>query len=80
MALTNHDYIIKNMVFRKNGMGWWEASFTCADGYKYSICDNATGRVVKPRLRDQLLKRVMGQTDHPIQKVVRVTQKVIDKA
>lgn len=80
MALTNQDYIVKNMVFRKNTMGWWEASFTCADGYRYSICDNATGRAVKPRLRDHLLKRVMGQKDHPIQKVVHVTQKVIDKA
>lgn len=80
MALTNYDYIVKNMVFKKNTMGWWEASFTCADGYRYSVCDSATGRTVKPRLRDHLAKTVMAQADHPIQKVVQVTRKVIDKA
>ena len=65
----NKKYIIENLKFRKNTMGWWEVSFTCADGFCYTIADSGTGRAVKTKLRDEIVDRVLDQFEHPIQKV-----------
>ena len=62
-------YIVENLKFRKNTMGWWEVSFTCADGFCYTVADSDTGRAVKTKLRDEIVNRVLGQFEHPIQKV-----------
>lgn len=70
MTIADKDYIIKNIRYGKNTMGW-EASFTCADGYRYGIYDSTGGRQVKNRLRDRIVLTVMSQKDHPIQKVSR---------
>ena len=66
----NKKYIIENLKFRKNTMGWWEVSFTCADGFCYSISDSGTGRATKTKLRDQIVNQVLDQFEHPIQKVI----------
>ena len=65
----NKKYIIENLKFSKNTMGWWEVSFTCADGFCYTVADSDTGRAVKIKLRDEIVNRVLGQFEHPIQKV-----------
>ena len=65
----NRKYIVENLKFCKNTMGWWEVSFTCADGFCYSISDSGTGRAVKTKLRDQIVNEVLDQFEHPIQKV-----------
>lgn len=65
----NKRYIVENLKFCKNTMGWWEVSFTCADGFCYSISDSGTGRAVKTKLRDQIVKEVLDQFEHPIQKI-----------
>ena len=65
----NKKYIIENLKFRKNTMGWWEVSFTCADGFCYSISDSGTGRSIKTKLRDEIVNRVLDQFEHPIQRV-----------
>ena len=65
----NKKYIVENLKFCKNTMGWWEVSFTCADGFRYSISDSGTGRATKTKLRDQIVKEVLDQFEHPIQKV-----------
>ena len=65
----NKKYIVENLKFSKNSMGWWEVSFTCADGFCYTIANSDTGRAVKTKLRDQIVDRVLGQFEHPIQKV-----------
>ena len=65
----NKKYIIENLKFRKNTMGWWEVSFTCADGFSYSISDSGTGRSIKTKLRDEIVNKVLGQFEHPIQRV-----------
>ena len=65
----NKKYIIENLKFRKNTMGWWEVSFTCADGFSYSISDSGTGRSIKTKLRDEIVDKVLGQFEHPIQRV-----------
>ena len=66
----NKKYIVENLKFRKNTMGWWEVSFTCADGFCYTIANSETGRAVKIKLRDQIVNRVLDQFEHPIQKVI----------
>lgn len=66
----NKKYIVENLKFSKNSMGWWEVSFTCADGFCYTIANSETGRAVKTKLRDELVNRVLDQFEHPIQKVV----------
>ena len=63
----NKKYIVENLKFRKNTMGWWEVSFTCADGFCYTIADSGTGRAVKTKLRDEIVDRVLDQFEHPIQ-------------
>lgn len=65
----NKKYIVENLKFSKNSMGWWEVSFTCADGFCYTIADSGTGRAVKTKLRDEIVNRVLDQFEHPIQKV-----------
>ena len=65
----NKKYIIENLKFRKNTMGWWEVSFTCADGFSYSISDSGTGRSIKTKLRDEIVDKVLGQFEHPIQRI-----------
>lgn len=65
----NKKYIIENLKFSKNTMGWWEVSFTCADGFCYTIANSETGRAVKIKLRDQIVNRVLDQFEHPIQKI-----------
>ena len=65
----NKKYIIENLKFSKNTMGWWEVSFTCADGFRYTVADSDTGRAVKTKLRDEIVDRVLGQFEHPIQNV-----------
>ena len=65
----NKKYIVENLKFSKNSMGWWEVSFTCADGFCYTVADSDTGRAVKIKLRDEIVNRVLGQFEHPIQKV-----------
>ena len=65
----NKKYIVENLKFCKNTMGWWEVSFTCADGFRYSISDSGTGRATKTKLRDQIVKEVLDQFEHPIQRV-----------
>lgn len=65
----NKKYIVENLKFSKNTMGWWEVSFTCADGFCYTIANSETGRAVKIKLRDQIVNRVLDQFEHPIQKV-----------
>ena len=65
----NTKYIVENLKFSKNTMGWWEVSFTCADGFCYSISDSGTGRATKTKLRDQIVKQVLDQFEHPIQRV-----------
>ena len=65
----NKKYIVENLKFCKNTMGWWEVSFTCADGFRYSISDSGTGRATKTKLRDQIVKQVLDQFEHPIQKI-----------
>lgn len=66
----NKKYIVENLKFSKNSMGWWEVSFTCADGFCYTVANSETGRAVKTKLRDQIVNRVLDQFEHPIQKVV----------
>ena len=66
----NKKYIVENLKFRKNTMGWWEVSFTCADGFCYSMANSETGRAVKTKLRDEIVNRVLDQFEHPIQKVI----------
>ena len=65
----NKKYIVENLKFSKNIMGWWEVSFTCADGFCYSIADGGTGRETKTKLRDEIVDRVLDQFEHPIQRV-----------
>ena len=65
----NKKYIVENLKFCKNTMCWWEVSFTCADGFCYSISDSGTGRATKTKLRDQIVKQVLDQFEHPIQRV-----------
>lgn len=65
----NKKYIVENLKFSKNTMGWWEVSFTCADGFRFTIADSGTGRAVKTKLRDEIVDRVLDQFEHPIQKV-----------
>ena len=65
----NKKYIIENLKFSKNAMGWWEVSFPCADGFCYTMADGGTGRAIKTKLRDEIVDRVLGQFEHPIQKV-----------
>lgn len=66
--LSNADYVSANIKFSRNSMGWWQASFVCADGYQYSVCDSGTGRAVKANLKAYIAKKVLMQKDHPIQK------------
>ena len=66
----NKKYILENLKFSKNTMGWWEVSFTCADGFCYSIANSETGRAVKTKLRDEIVNSVLDQFEHPIQKVI----------
>lgn len=66
----NKKYIVENLKFSKNSMGWWEVSFTCADGFCYTIANSETGRAVKTKLRDEIVNRVLDQFEHPIQKVI----------
>jgi hypothetical protein len=68
---TDAAYIEANLQFRRNGMGWWEASFCCGDGYSYSVSEGGTGRSVKTNLRNRLLALVLDQDEHPIQKIVQ---------
>ena len=63
----NKKYIVENLKFSKNAMGWWEVSFTCADGFRYTVADSDTGRAVKTKLRDEIVNRVLDQFEHPIQ-------------
>ena len=65
----NKKYSVENLKFSKNSMGWWEVSFTCADGFRYTMADGGTGRAVKTKLRDEIVDRVLDQFEHPIQKV-----------
>lgn len=65
--LTNEEFIEKHAVVRKNLIGHWEASFTCADGYSISCSNNAVGRSVKRELKERLIQTVLAQTKHPIQ-------------
>lgn len=65
----NKKYIVENLKFSKNSMGWWEVSFTCADGFCYTIANSETGRAVKTKLRDEIVNRVLDQFEHPIQRV-----------
>lgn len=66
--LSNQEYVNANVKFSRNGMGWWQASFVCADGYQYSVCDSGTGRAVKNNLKNYIVQKVLTQKDHPIQK------------
>ena len=72
----NKKYIIENLKFRKNTMGWWEVSFTCADGFCYSMADSGTGRSIKTKLRDEIVNRVLDQFEHPIQRVNKNSKSV----
>ena len=65
----NKKYIVEKLKISKNTMGWWEVSFTCADGFCYTVADSDTGRAVKIKLRDEIVDRVLGQFEHPIQRV-----------
>ena len=72
---TDTEYIVSNLRFGKNIMGWWEVKFTCADGFCYGISDSCGGRAVKNKLKERILDRVLNQTEHPIQKVVNKSEK-----
>ena len=45
--MTDKDYIAENITFGRNVMGWWEATFVCADGYQYHTCDKGNSRSIK---------------------------------
>lgn len=67
VKLTNEQFVRAHVVFRRNVMGWWQASFTCADGYQYSVSDSGTGRSVKTMLTNRLVSAVLSQAAHPVQ-------------
>ena len=66
VKLTHEQFIAKNLKFSRNVMGWWQASFTCADGYQISVSDSGTGRAVKGALKDKLIQAVLSRS-HPVQ-------------
>ena len=65
----NKKNIVANLNFSKTTMGWWEVSFTCADGLCYTVADSDSGRAVTIKLPDEIVDRVLGHFEHPIQKV-----------
>lgn len=65
--LTNEEFVEKHIDMHKNVFGYWEASFTCADGYRISCSYKATGRTVKKELKELLMQSVLTQIEHPIQ-------------
>jgi hypothetical protein len=64
--MTDKDYIAENITFGRNVMGWWEATFVCADGYQYHTCDKGNSRSIKDVLKSRLIETVMKQNKHPI--------------
>lgn len=68
---TSDDAFIEAHVkFSKNVLGFWQASFTCADGFQYTIADfdPASTKTAKSRLKSDLIARVIAQRKHPIQR------------
>lgn len=64
--LTDLEYIMSHIKFDKNIMGWWEASFTFADGYQMTIADGGASKSIKAELKGRLIDRVL-RAKHPIQ-------------
>ena len=67
IQLSNDAFIEAHVQFSKNIMGFWQASFTCADGFQYTVADPSSAKNTKSQLKSRLIERVLAQREHPIQ-------------
>lgn len=65
--MSDDAFIEARVQFSKNIMGFWQASFTCADGFQYTIADPSSAKNTKSQLKSRLIERVLAQREHPIQ-------------
>ena len=58
---------LKKLVsFKKNVQGFWEASITLKDGFKYSSCEDGNAKIAKKIALERLLSSILAQNDHPL--------------
>lgn len=66
--LTNEQFIAAHARYNKDGEDIWSISFTCADGYCFSIKDySLSGRNTRKILLSRLTDTLINQHEHPIQ-------------
>ena len=68
VELTNEQFIAAHAKYHKDCGEVWSISFTCADGYCFSIKDySLSGRNTRKILLSRLTDTVIAQHEHPIQ-------------